>query len=262
VKCVLITGCSTGIGRALAQVLVKRGWRVFAGVRDLSHAPAGTTAVLLDVTNPEHIRAARETVEAGCGRLDALVNNAGIPYGGPVECLDLDRVRQLYEVNVFGVLAVTKECIPLLRAAQGRVLNIGSVSGLVSMPFLSPYSSSKFALAAITDSMRMELAGWKITVVCAVLGQVRTAVWEKAIRALEELTPLAGSYSAHLPTIREALQPRGESPERVARVVAQILETRRPRTRYLIGLQSIGGYLFSLLPGKARDWLIRLAFGA
>lgn len=260
-KCVLITGCSTGIGRALAQLMARRGWRVFAGVRNLTQAPAGTTAILLDVTNPEHIRAARQAIETAAGRLDALVNNAGIPFGGPIECLDIERVRQVYEVNVFGVLAVTKDFIPLLRAAQGRVLNVGSASGLVSLPFLSPYSASKFALAAINDSMRLELAPWNIAVISTVLGQVRTPVWEKASRALDEMTPVVGQYAAYLPAVRKALQPRGEAPERVARVLAQILETRRPRVRYLIGWQSKLTLLLRCLPGPLRDWLIRMAFG-
>lgn len=260
-KSVLITGCSTGIGRALAQLLAKRGWRVFAGVRDLTHAPPGTTAVLLDVSNAEHIRAAGTVIEAASGRLDALVNNAGIPYGGPVECFDLDRVRELYEVNVFGVLAVTKQFIPLLRAAEGRVVNIGSASGLVSLPFLSPYSSSKFALAAISDSLRLELARWNIKVIATVLGQVHTAVWGKALRVLDEMAPVTGNYAAYVQTTRKALQPRGAPPERIARVLAHILESTRPRPIYRIGWQSKLVFLLSLLPSRARDWIIRTALG-
>ena len=264
VKNVLITGCSSGIGRALAQVMARRGWRVFAGVRLVEHAPPGTTPVLLDVTNANQIRAAREVIQATAGRLDALVNNAGIPYGGPVECLDLERVRQLYEVNVFGVLGVTKEFVPLLRAAEGRVLNIGSVSGLVAMPFLSPYASSKFALAAINDSLRVELNPWNIKVIDIVLGDVRTPVWEKASRHLDEMTPLLDRYAAFLPGVRKLLQPRGTSPQRVARALARILEVRRPSPRYFIGWPSRMALLLSWLPRRVRDWLMRtgLALGS
>ncbi len=260
---ILVSGCSSGIGQALALALARQGWRVFAGVRLPEHAPAGTTPVLLDVTNASHIGTSRQVIEATAGRLDALVNNAGIPYGGPVECLDLDRVRQLYEVNVFGLLAVTKEFIPLLRASQGRILNIGSASGLVSLPFLSPYSSSKFALEAISDSLRLELRPWNIKVIDAVLGDVRTAVWDKAGRHLddlEEMTPALEKYRFLVPAVKKLLQPHGASPQSVALALARILKVRRPKPRYLIGWQAKVATLLRCLPSRARDWLIEAWF--
>src|SRR5512135_480609 len=193
---VVITGASTGIGRACALHMDALGWRVFAGIRKdsdaaslRSDASARLVPVYLDVTDARSITAAVDAVSnlVGASGLSGLVNNAGIPYGGPVEYLALDRVRHLYEVNFFGVIAVTQAFLPLVRRARGRIVNMSSVGGMVSAPFVSPYASSKFALEALSDSLRMELHPWHIEVSSIQPGAIDTPIWNKAGNVLQGL---------------------------------------------------------------------------
>ena len=162
-KAVLVTGASSGIGRAVAGELVRRGFTVFGTIRRRDDAPAlaalGATPVTLDVTDAATIAAARAQLErALAGQpLVGLVNNAGIPAAGPLELLPLDELRRVFEVNVVGVVAVTQAFLPLLKVARGRIVNISSLAGRAALPFLGPYAASKFALEAISDSLRREL---------------------------------------------------------------------------------------------------------
>ena len=160
---VLITGASSGIGRASALRLSRAGWKVLAGVRGqeageqlAAEAPAGRIEpLLLDVTSEEQIEAARGLVDAGGeGRLDALVNNAGVGAGGPLEILSSDELRSQFEVNVFGPVALTRALLPALRRARGRIVFVSSIGGKVVMPFTAPYGASKHAIEAIADSLR------------------------------------------------------------------------------------------------------------
>ena len=144
----LVTGASSGIGAACAARLVGAGWRVFAGVRRVGDAPAGTEEILLDVTDGNQVRAAAERV----AQLDGLVNNAGIALAIPLEFIPLDELRRQFEVNVFGQVAVTQAFLPHLRRSRGRIVFIGSIAGQSALPFLGPYAASKHALEAITDT--------------------------------------------------------------------------------------------------------------
>jgi NAD(P)-dependent dehydrogenase (short-subunit alcohol dehydrogenase family) len=170
---VVITGASTGIGRATARYLAERGFRVFAGVRRdqdaevLRQEGAGrVTPLRLDVTDRGSIEnAAREAEAALAGEgLQGLVNNAGIGIGAPLEFVELDELRRQLEVNVIGAVAVTQAFLPLLRRCRGRIVNVGSIGGRIAQPMLGPYNASKFALEALSDSLRMELGAWGIHV--------------------------------------------------------------------------------------------------
>ena len=161
---VVITGASTGIGKACALELDRRGFRVFAGVRSESaaqelqaQASARLTPVRIDVTDAASIAAAAETIARSVGDagLAGLVNNAGIAVSGPLEIVPIDALRRQLEVNVIGPVAVTRSLLPLLRKARGRVVNMSSISGGVAAPYLGPYSASKFAMEAITDTLRL-----------------------------------------------------------------------------------------------------------
>ena len=160
---VVVTGASTGIGADATAQLAAAGFIVFAGVRD--DAAAAALAALgervrplrLDVTDPDQIAAAAAAVGASGFPLAALVNNAGVAVGGPLEVLPIEHVRQVFDVNVFGALAVTQAFLPQIRAAHGRLVFIGSIAGRLAIPFIGPYSSSKFALRALTDALRVEL---------------------------------------------------------------------------------------------------------
>jgi NAD(P)-dependent dehydrogenase (short-subunit alcohol dehydrogenase family) len=266
-KAVVITGASTGIGRACALRMHQLGWRVFAGVRKESDADSlraevspRLTPLILDVAVPESVAQARTVVERAIGAtgLAGLVNNAGIAYGGPVEFLDLDEVRHLFEVNFIGVIAVTQAFLPLLRLDRGRIVNTSSISGRVASPFLSPYSSSKHALEALSDALRVELHRWKIDVSVIEPGAIDTPIWNKggqiASRFIDEAPPEAlALYSSAVAAVEGGLKPHGIPASRVARAIAHALTSRRPRRRYAIGVDGQVVELFRHLPDCLRD---------
>ena len=266
----LISGASSGIGRATALRLAAHGWTVFAGVRDDAAARelarAGAHPVHLDITDPDSVRAAADHVRAatrGAG-LDALVNNAGIALLRPVEGLTPDAVREQLEVNVVGHVSVTNALLPLLRTAGGRVLFVSSVSGRVATPFFGVYSASKFAIEALADTLRIEVRGTGVDVVLVEPGQVHTPIWPKAeddlARAgLPEAT--AEHYRRALPILRLiSRRPLKTRPERVARTIERALTARRPRARYVVGPDARAQIaLARLLPARAMDAVTRLA---
>jgi NAD(P)-dependent dehydrogenase (short-subunit alcohol dehydrogenase family) len=271
VNSVVITGASTGIGRACAVHMDALGWRVFAGVRSAAdetsvraEASERLTPILLDVTDAHSIQAARLAVERALGEagLSGLVNNAGIAYGGPVEFLELAEMRGAFEVNFFGAIAVTQAFLPALRKGAGRIVNMSSNSGLVAAPFLTPYTTSKWALEALSDALRVELDPWKIRVAVIEPGAIDTPIWEKGKRTvgrIRERLPqdAMALYGETVSTLEAGLRPHGIAPEHVARAVEHALTSRRPRTRYVVGLDAALTRLVALLPDGARDALFK-----
>jgi NAD(P)-dependent dehydrogenase (short-subunit alcohol dehydrogenase family) len=271
-RAVLVTGASRGIGRATARELDARGFRVFGGVRATADGDALRATsdgrihpVRCDLSDAASVAAAAGAVAAAVGAegLWGLVNGVGIVYAGPLEFLPVDAVRDQFEVNVFGPLALTQACLPLLRAARGRVVNISSVNGRIVTPFATPYAASKFALEALSDGLRMELvrAGVHVTVVQP--GAVRTDIWtssrDRAVGLEGRYPPGARHhYGGILHRLRDVrVPPRAIPPERVARVVARALTARRPRTRYPVGWDArVGTLLARLLPGRLLDLLL------
>ncbi len=278
-RAVLITGASTGIGAACALRLASRGWRVFAGVRREADgrrleeaAPQAITPLLLDVTRQEQLEeaVARIREEVGDRGLHGLVNNAGIAVGGPLEFLKREQIEEQFQVNVFGAVAATQVCLPLLRAAAGRLVFISSNSGFWCEPFLSVYGGSKHALEAIGDSLRVELHPWDIRVALVEPGMVKTPIWDKARAAAahadDALSPEAlDLYAAPLEALRRMVCKTpaiAAAPDRVARAVTHALEARRPKTRYRVGIDCrIQFHLRRLLPDRLRDRIARWVMG-
>ncbi len=262
-KAVLVTGASSGIGRAVAGELVRRGFTVFGTIRRRDDAESlaalGATPVTLDVTDAATIAAARAQLErALAGQpLAGLVNNAGIPAAGPLELLPLDELRRAFEVNVVGVVAVTQAFLPLLKAARGRIVNISSLAGRAALPFLGPYAASKFALEAISDSLRRELWPFGIEVIVIEPGNIQSKIWDK-VEAMD-LTRYRGTpYEAVLARFRErALRDGRAAPpaDLVARAVRRALTARRPPTRIVV---SAHPWLERLAVGLPDRWLDRL----
>jgi NAD(P)-dependent dehydrogenase (short-subunit alcohol dehydrogenase family) len=275
---VLITGTSTGIGRATALLLDRLGHTVFAGVRReedgrglQAEASPRLTPVLLDVTDTEAIAATAKAVAeaAGDAGVDGLVNNAGVVRGGPLEYLPLEEWRTELEVNLIGQIAVTQAFIPLLRRARGRVVFVGSIGGRLATPLLGPYNAAKFALSGVAESLRHELRPHGIHVCLVEPGAVKTPLWEKGqayADDLERRLPVEAldRYGAQLESLRHGADRaarHGTRPEKVAGVIVRALRSTRPRARYLVGpdAQVIGAAL-RLLPDKVRDALVhRLA---
>ena len=249
-RSVLITGASSGIGAACATRLAAAGWRVHAGVRKAGDAPAGTTEVILDVTDFE---------APSFDRLDALVNNAGIGVAAPLEDLPLAELRRQLEVNVVGQLAVTQALLPALRTARGRVVIVGSIAGRSALPFLGGYAITKFALEAMADSLRLELAPDGIEVSLVEPGTIATPIWTKP-------QPLADGvsdrYRARIERFRQVAAARSGKAapaDLVARVVEHALTADRPRTRYLVGRDAKIRAAIERLPDRLRDRVLTRA---
>src|SRR5436190_1791572 len=194
---VVVTGASTGIGRATALLLDRRGYRVFAGVRkdedERSLAEEGSdrlTPIRIDVTEERSISAAMKQVEEAVGEngVAGLVNNAGVGGGGPMEFIPIDDFRHTMEVNVVGQVAVTQAFLPLIRKGRGTVVFIASIGGRVASPFMSDYSASKFGVEALGDTLRREVGRWGIDVVVVEPGSIATEIWRKGSEALEQQT--------------------------------------------------------------------------
>ena len=188
---VVITGASTGIGAACALTLDSLGYRVFAGIRNPAdgetlqrQAGPRLMPIRLDVTDPASIAGASHTVTAMIGDhgLAGLINNAGIGVAGPIEALPLTDWRRQFEVNLFGLIATTQTFLPLIRKGRGRIINMGSIAGRASMPFMAPYAASKHALVAVTDALRIELQPWGIRVALIEPGAIATPIWERPER--------------------------------------------------------------------------------
>jgi NAD(P)-dependent dehydrogenase (short-subunit alcohol dehydrogenase family) len=269
---VVLSGASKGIGRACALGLSRRGYHVFAGVRSpedgaaLRDAAGGhLSPLILDVTNESDVARAAGMVHEAVGErgLHGLVNNAGIVVAGPLEFLPEDALREQFGVNVFGALALTRALLPLLRTARGRIVNVSSVNGRLASPFSGAYAGSKFALEALSDALRMELAPAGVAVVVVQPGAIATPIWEtsrlRALALLARYPPDAWThYGGMLKRMQDIRTPHHAiAPERVARVVARALAARRPRTRYHVGWDARAGVLLvRLLPGRALDWVL------
>ncbi len=268
---VLITGASTGIGAACALALDKLGYQVFAGVRREADGAAlrqiaspRLAPLLLDVTDQSLIAKAAlllKDVLSGQG-LEGLVNNAGIAVAGPLEFVSPERLRLQFEVNVIGAMAITQAMLPLLRTGPGRIINISSVSGKLASPFVGPYCASKFALEALSDSLRVELSPWKIAVSVVEPGVINTPIWQKSLAAngslLEQMPPESQElYGREVAAMQQyARTAKGLEPEAVARVVVQALTDRNPKIRYVVGTNARMGVLLTWLPDRLRDWLL------
>jgi len=270
---VLITGSSTGIGRACALALDRHGFDVFAGVRRAEDGEALRAAASprlepleLDVTDADQIAAAAARVrEAAGGRLAGLVNNAGIVVPAPVEGVELDELRRQLEVNVVSQVAVTQAMLPMLRAGRGRIVLMSSIGGRMSTPMLGPYSASKHALEALGDALRQELRPFGIEVALIEPGAIATPFWGKGRAAADRLlgsidAAVRELYREQIEVVEAAAvaaEERGIAPERVADAVVHALTAERPRTRYLVGTDArIQAALRRLVPDRVLDRLV------
>jgi NAD(P)-dependent dehydrogenase (short-subunit alcohol dehydrogenase family) len=241
---VLVTGSSSGIGRSTAELSAARGHRVFASARrveDLAEIsrPGVVDTLALDVTEPASIAGAVAEVLRRAGRLDALVNNAGYGQYGSVEDVPLADWRRQFEANVFGAVAVIQAALPALRAAGGgTIVNVSSVAGKIAIPFAAPYCSSKHALEAISDALRVEVAPFGVRVVIVEPGPIATNFGDRARAEVKPLMEKPGAYKDFYVEAEKAMETdfaSGQLPaSAVARVIVKAIEARRPKTRYTV----------------------------
>ena len=266
----VVTGASSGIGAATARDLARRGFHVLAGVRRDPDADAirgpGIEPLIIDITNPDHIRALATRVHGDPqGRaVRALVNNAAVGVNVPVEAFAIDEWRRLFEVNLFGHVAVTQALLPALIRSEGRVVNISSVGGKVAMATYGPYAGTKFALEAVSDSLRREMAPFGVGVVVVEPGAVRTEMPGRAIATAHELAsamspeqsqrygPLVQAITAQ--TASHTTSGSGLPADAAAKVIAKAVTARKPRTRYTVGRDAaLITRLVRFLPDRTLD---------
>lgn len=271
-RSVLVTGASTGIGRATALRLDSSGWRVFAGVRREEDAASlraeGSdllAPLILDVTDAEQIAAAAERTERESeGGLNGLVNNAGVAVPGPLETVPLEDLRHQLEVNLLAYVAVTQAMLPQIRRAEGRLVFLSSIGGRIAFPFGGPYHASKFATEAIGDVFRRELRPWGLKVSIIEPGSIDTPIWERGQRKAEDVEAKAPRtnllYGAAIEKFRKVIEDtaeRGIPPEKVAKAISHALESKHPRARYLVGLDAkVQARLQPLVPTSVFDRIV------
>jgi NAD(P)-dependent dehydrogenase (short-subunit alcohol dehydrogenase family) len=281
----LITGASTGIGRATALRLAASGWTVLAGVREEaagdrlleeSRAAGRLIPLVVDVTDASQVAEAAEQVREQAARsgvsarggLDALVNNAGIGIGGPLELVSADDLRRQFDVNVFAQVAVTQAMLPALRVARGRIVFVSSIGGRVAMAFTAPYAASKHAIEALGDALRVELRSSGVRVALVEPGSVATPIWDKSRAEADrvvippELQDVYGRIPAAMDKVLEDTARRGVPPERVAETIERALTSPRMKARYVVGTDAKAMLIVKrLLPDLVFDRVARRALG-
>jgi NAD(P)-dependent dehydrogenase (short-subunit alcohol dehydrogenase family) len=272
-RAVLITGCSSGIGRATAARLARAGWTVYATARrpetigDL--ASLGCKTLALDVTDEASLRAAVAAIEAAEGAVGVLVNNAGYSQSGALETVPPERIRRQFETNVFGLLRLVQLVLPGMRRQRwGRIVNLSSMGGRLTLPGAGAYHASKYAVEALSDALRFEVGGFGVDVVVVEPGLIRTEFAEAATRGMEGIDdgPYAEFQAAVAETTIRAYQRGllgrlGGEPDDVARVIERAIVARRPKTRYLVtpSARLLVG-LRAVLPDRAWDAFLRQAY--
>lgn len=260
---ILITGASSGIGRAAAEMLSQKGFGVYACARkesdlqELGKIP-NVVSIKLDVTSEEQIASAFRFISERDTGLFGLVNNAGIVHPGPAMEIDTEIMMHQFDVNFFGIHRVTKQFFPLIKASKGKIVMIGSGSGRIANPFFSPYTGSKFALEGYTDSLRRELMLVDVQVIIIEPGMVKTPIWDKGEDTIKNyegtlMRPEAegiGRYA--IDTARET----GLTPERMATQIYKVLVKKHPKPRYLIVPNYWMNLIMRKMPTRLLDFLI------
>lgn len=245
-KAILITGASSGIGRYMVETLTARGHFVFAGYRKAEDAnalklinPEKVQSVWLDVTDDNSVNQVKIEIEKSGRKLDVLINNAGLAIGGPLEALSLIEIRKLYEVNFFGLISVIQTFLPLLRLSQGRIVNISSIAGVFAVPFMVPYSSSKYSVEALSDGLRRELRNQKVKVIMIEPGSLKTPLWRKSIdwsnQALLARPETLTYYQPELDNFIKFLELNVKYADNVSKLrlaIISAVEKTRPQVRY------------------------------
>ncbi|MDX6627262.1 MAG: hypothetical protein QOE56_2251 [Solirubrobacterales bacterium] len=273
-KSVLVTGASTGIGRATALRLDAAGWRVFAGIRKQEDADslvqAGSQSLsplFLDVTDGDQIAAAAALIERETEGLSGLVNNAGVAIPSPLETIPIDDFRRQIDVNLNGQVAVTQATLPSIRRATGRVVFISSIGGRVAFPLTGAYHAAKFGIEAVGDVFRQELRPWGISVSIVEPGSIDTPIWDRGESAADRLASpqreaLYGKVIENYRKIVRQTAERGIPPEKVAAVVEHALSSNRPRSRYLVGLDAkVQARIKPLIPTPVFDRIVAKLMG-
>ncbi len=273
-RAVLITGCSTGIGRATALRLVKAGHRVYASARRLESiadlAASGCELLALDVCDEASMQAAVARVEGAEGAVGALINNAGYGSEGPIEEVSMEEVRRQFETNVFGLLRLTQLALPRMRAQRwGRIVNISSMGGRLTLPGGGAYHATKYALEALSDALRFEVRGSGIDVVVVQPGPIKTEFGNTAVAKVDAIAAASPDYAAFRAALTQQIRNAYEGPlaalaaepDAVAKAIEKAITATTPKTRYVI--TAAAHTMMAVrrwLPDRAWDGFLRTQF--
>jgi NAD(P)-dependent dehydrogenase (short-subunit alcohol dehydrogenase family) len=268
---VLITGCSSGIGRAAAGRLARAGMTVYASARRLESIEdlksAGCRTLALDVTDEDSMRAAVEEVERAEGAVGALVNNAGYSQSGAVETVPLGDVRRQFETNVFGLLRMSQLVLPAMRReGRGRIVNVSSMGGKLTFPGGGIYHATKHAVEAISDALRFEVRGFGVQVVVIEPGLIRTGFGDAAVASVPREDGPYGEFNSAVAAVTAGVHDGplgrlGAGPEAVAKAIERALTADRPHTRYKVTASArVLMAQRALLPDRAWDAVVGTSF--
>ena len=262
----LISGANSGIGRSLAEDLAQKGHHVFATAptekerQSLVGISEHITPLLLDIRSSEHIVRLKASILEHTEHLDGLINNAGIGVVGPVEFIDVDDIRNIFEVNVLGHIKMTQTFLPLLRKSKRpRIVFTGSVAGLIVHPMGSAYSASKFALRAFCDALRLELKGQHIHVSLIQPGRIKTPLWSTTPNKFSDDQPGFEPYRGSLVKMRKAMMVNARSSPPVSlvtKVMNHALFSKHPKAKYLVGPDAYFVYWIRILPSFLVDRIL------
>lgn len=269
-KVVLITGASSGIGKACAEYLVQRGYRVFGTSRRApfppeAARPGSPEMIRMDVDQDDSVRQAVGFILQETGRLDVVVNNAGFGIAGSVEDTSIEEAREQFETNFFGVLRVCKAVLPAMRERRsGYIVNVSSLGGIIALPYQGLYSAAKFAVEGLTEALRMEMRPFGVHVVLIEPGDFCTGFTAHRRMALASQENRA--YAERCDRIiknQEDSEQAGASPEKIARRLERIINHPSPRLRYRVGsvVEIVAVMLKRILPGRLFEWLFTIFYG-
>lgn len=267
-KVVLVTGASSGIGKACVEYLAQKGYRVFGtsrrAPRNPEITPAGPTLFWMDVNDDRSVQEGVAFILQQAGRLDAVVNNAGFGIAGAVEDTSIEEAKAQLETNFFGTFRVCRAVLPVMRAqGGGTIVNISSLGGIIALPFQGLYSASKFAVEGLTEALRLEVRPFGIRVVLVEPGDTRTGFTDRRVRVAASADSVYRPYMERVLQIVEHDERNGAFPETVARVVERILRHPNPAPRYRVGpfAQRLAAVLKGVLPGRVFEWAIAKYYG-
>lgn len=270
-KYVLVTGASSGLGKETAQKLAQEGYKVFAGVRKqedkeaLENLNENIKGVFLDVTSDESVNCAFETISNVTDTLYALVNNAGIATGGPIEFAPVEMLKKQFDVNVFGAIRVAQKFLPLMNGDDARIVNMSSMASYGIFPFVSPYCASKRALDMFFNSLLLETKNSNLKIISIKPGVVATPIWNKSVDAIEECfgnvsKTVYEQYGKELEMIAQHAREnehKGLKASAIADLVSHVLSVKNPKLSYNVGSDSCIARVVSLLPLSFKNFLVK-----
>jgi short-subunit dehydrogenase len=264
-KVILITGISSGFGKETAELLAQNGHVVYGTVRKKTETKSHIHILIMDLLNPDSVSNAVQAVIENEGRIDVLINNAGMHTGGSIETLPLEYVKMQMDTNFMGLVHLTRKVLPFMRnQGGGTIINFGSIGGLMGLPFQGYYSASKFAIEGFSEALRMEVKQFKINVVVINPGDFRTnnSANRRGFIVQSEVDPYQSQFEKTL-SIIENDEAKGWTPEILAKKMVKIVECRNPKQRYIIASleQKLAVVLKYILPGKIFSKILESHYG-